>query len=185
MAGIYRQYTMTSKMPIGASWRCSNCGAENATIGLVVTQGGYNDKDAWSQKAIDKREKYATERLNERSTDKYKKALSDAKERKFNEILFGDCRCKACGNVEPWSKNDNALLIILQKITFYIAIMISAFQMLDIESINWMFFCMVWIPCLACVSIRYLIRFFFQMKINNLEEKSCPTLIDLRGKMNT
>jgi len=52
------------------------------------------------------------------------------------------------------------------------------------ENINWIFLFQIWIPCLVCVSIKYSIRFLFQAKINKLEEKSLPTLIDVRDSSN-
>ncbi len=182
MAGVYKQYTMTKKFPIGALWKCSNCGQENTTIGLVVTQDGYNDKGAWSQKSIDKRERYASERLEIRSDDNYDKVLTDAKERKYNGVIFGDCKCKACNHIEPWAKRDNTILVTLQKVSLFIAAIITAFMMLDAESINEGFLLALWLPFLICTIIKYALRSSRQQEIYDLEEKSCPILFDMRRK---
>lgn len=129
--GIYRQYTLREAVPVITTHKCSQCGEVNIKKQFLTAEAAYNDKGAFTQSRMHRREYEAKESLEEQTKQLIKKVNNIDANSNFYRFDF-DGKCAKCGHVEPWGKMKIKVIEVISNIVGVICIFDFLFMLLTI-----------------------------------------------------
>ena len=102
MAGIYKQYTLSVKIPFLVQYVCEKCGANNTAIHYVKASSAYTDRGTFRQKVIEQRREEAIIQLKENKKNLTVKIIDEIRRKNYHTLHLA-CRCSKCSHIPVWA----------------------------------------------------------------------------------